>query len=61
MLTIDARREIEKIDAELQRLHIRRAELQLYVEQMDAYVSQIFEQSAKQMRDWWANYQKEKA
>lgn len=61
MLVVDARREIEKIDAELQRLHIRRAELQLYVEQMDAYVSQIFEQSAKQMRDWWANYQKEKA
>ena len=61
MLTIDARREIEKIDEELQRLYIRRAELQLYVEQMDAYVSQIFEQSANQMRDWWANYQKEKA
>lgn len=61
MLTTDARREIKKIDAELQKLHTRRAELQLYVEQMDAYVSQIFEQSAKEMRDWWANYQKEKA
>lgn len=60
MLVVTARQEIKRIDEEIGKLLVRKAELQLYVDQMDAYFNKAVAETAKQMRDWWADYQKEK-
>lgn len=60
MLVITARQEIAKIEEEMRKLLIRRAELQLYVDQVDSYIGRVVEESANQMRDWHENFKKER-
>lgn len=59
MLVITAKKEIERINEEVTKLLVRKAELQLYVDQMDAYMDRIVEETAKQMRDWHEKFKKE--